>query len=157
MPFNCSLVAPGVPCKSKDVTRSTFFFETGKTHLLRLVNTGGNGNQKFSIDNHELIIIANDFVPIKPYTTKVVTLGVGQRSDVLVKATGKATDAVWMRSELDVPCLNVTSFQPNATAIIYYPHADQKNLPTTTGATWQSNNCANVRLGSYQIALRHVK
>ncbi|KAI0479944.1 multicopper oxidase-domain-containing protein [Xylaria cf. heliscus] len=143
MPFNCSLATEGSSCKTDDVTRSVFFFQPGKTHLLRLVNTGGNGNQKFSIDNHKLTVIANDFVPINPYTTDVVTLGVGQRSDVLVKGSGHPTDAVWMRAELDVPCLNVTSFQPNATAIIYYPRADRTKLPTTKGSQWESNNCAN--------------
>ncbi|KAI6080584.1 multicopper oxidase-domain-containing protein [Hypoxylon rubiginosum] len=143
MPFNCSLASSNAPCTAEGVTYSKFHFETGKTHLLRLINVGGNGNQKFSIDDHDLVVVANDFVPIQPYTTKVVTLGVGQRSDVLVKATGKPTDAVWMRSELDVPCLNVTAYQPNAKAIVYYTEADTNTLPATEGAGWESNNCAN--------------
>ncbi len=78
--------------------------------MLRLINASGPGNQKSSIDNHELIVVANDFIPVRPYIKNIVILGVGQRSDVLVKATGKSTEAVWMRSELDVPCTNVTIF-----------------------------------------------
>ncbi len=88
-------------------------------------------------------VIANDFVPIKPYTTNIVTLGVGQRSDVLVKANGKPTDAVWMRSDLDQGCFpNITS-QPHALAAIYYPNASSAP-PNTTATPWISNNCSNV-------------
>ncbi|KAI1380751.1 multicopper oxidase-domain-containing protein [Hypoxylon crocopeplum] len=141
MPFNCSLNETG--CNTDKANIAQFQFETGKTHLLRLVNAGGTGNQKFSIDDHDLVVIANDFVPIHPYTTKVITLGVGQRSDVLVKANGKPTDAVWMRSELDVLCLNLTAYQPNATAAIYYPEANMSAYPDTKGTTWGSNDCTN--------------
>ncbi|KAI1407191.1 multicopper oxidase-domain-containing protein [Hypoxylon sp. FL1857] len=143
MPFDCSLASPGIPCIQEGIIHDKFYFEAGKTYLLRLINAGGNGNQKFSIDNHDLVVISNDFVPVIPYTTKTVTLGVGQRSDILVTATGATTDAVWMRSELDVTCLNVTSYQPNATAAIYYQEADTKALPSTQGVKWVSNNCAN--------------
>jgi len=53
-----------------------FKFQKGKAHRLRLVNTGAAGQQFFSIDEHEMTIIANDYVPIEPYTTQVVFLGV---------------------------------------------------------------------------------
>ena len=39
--------------------------------------------QRFTIDNHTMTIIANDFVPVKPYKTNVVTLGV---SSVIVES-----------------------------------------------------------------------
>ena len=55
---------------------SKFQFVSGKTHRLRLINTGSGGIQKFSIDSHNMTVIANDFIPIQPYTTNVVTLGV---------------------------------------------------------------------------------
>ncbi|KAI0182829.1 Cupredoxin [Xylaria flabelliformis] len=122
-----------------DASRSVFKFATGKSHFLRLINAGNSGIQKFSIDNHDLLVVTNDFVPVKPYKTKVVTLGVGQRSDVLVTAGGMPTDAVWMRSELDIECLNVTSIQPNATAAVYYPKANTKRLPQTRGVSWSYN------------------
>lgn len=57
-----------------------FNFVSGKKHRLRLINTGVAGIQKFSIDNHNMTIFANDFIPVKPYTTNVVTLGVWLRS-----------------------------------------------------------------------------
>ncbi len=55
---------------------SKFKFVSGKKHRLRLINTGVAGIQKFSIDNHNMTIFANDFIPVKPYTTNVVTLAV---------------------------------------------------------------------------------
>ena len=43
---------------------------------IRIINAGSEGTQKFSIDEHELIVVANDFTQIVPYTTKVVTVAV---------------------------------------------------------------------------------
>ena len=94
-----------------------------------------------------MTIIANDFVPITPYTTSVVTLGVGQRTDVLVKASGKFTDTVWMRSDIDLACFPSTN-QPHALAAIYYPEAEKNVRPNTTATPWTSN-CANVCSKSY--------
>lgn len=51
----------------------------------------------FSIDGYNMTVIANDFVPVQPYVTDLVTLGTGQRTDVIVKAIGKPTDSVFMR------------------------------------------------------------
>ena len=55
---------------------SKFNFTSGKKHRLRLMNTGIAAIQKFSIDNHKMTIIANDFIPIVPYEATIVTLGV---------------------------------------------------------------------------------
>jgi FtsP/CotA-like multicopper oxidase with cupredoxin domain len=69
--FNCSTVAAGdtTPCVSH-AGLSSFKFTPGKTHRLRLINAGAEGMQKFSIDGHNMTVIANDFVPIIPYTTQ---------------------------------------------------------------------------------------
>lgn len=77
MNFDCSTVNDGRPCTS-DVPRAKFKFQKGKAHRLRLINSGAAGQQVFSIDEHEMIVIANDFVPIVPYTTKTVFLGVSK-------------------------------------------------------------------------------
>lgn len=55
---------------------SKFSFKSGKRYRLRLINTGVQGIQKFSIDNHIMTVIANDFIPIESYNTTIVTLGV---------------------------------------------------------------------------------
>ena len=89
-----------------------------------------------------MTVIANDFVPIKPYATKMVTLGVGQRTDVLVKATGEPTDAVWMRSDVSGTCS--VSNQPHALAAIYYENANTTQEPSTTATVYDDSHCGNV-------------
>lgn len=140
--FNCNSTVAGV-C-TPDAGLSKFKFTKGKTHRLRLINTGSAGTQKFSIDGHQLQVTTADYVPIIPYTTHVVTLAIGQRADVLVTATGESTDAVWMRSNLDVPCMLLTCANPHGLAAIYYENANTTAVPTTTGVAWDSNDCANV-------------
>jgi len=69
--FNCSTVAAGdkTPYKS-NAGITNFRFTPGKKHRLQLINAGAEGIQKFSIDGHNLTVIANDFVPIEPYDTQ---------------------------------------------------------------------------------------
>ncbi|KUJ12474.1 uncharacterized protein LY89DRAFT_756956 [Mollisia scopiformis] len=120
--FNCSTVAAGdtTACKS-NAGITNFRFSPGKVHRLRLINAGAEGIQKFSLDGHNMTVIANDFVPIQPYTTQVVTLAVGQRADVLITGLPGATGAYTMRSSIaSFPCS--FSSQPDATAIVYYTH-----------------------------------
>ena len=123
---------------------SKFNFQSGKTHRLRLINAGAEGIQRFTIDGYEMTVIANDFVPIQPYTTDMVTLGVGQRTDILVEATGEPTDAVWMRSNISEKCSSPN--QPYALAAIYYESANKTQEPTTTATTYDDSHCGNVSI-----------
>ncbi|KAF9776417.1 hypothetical protein IL306_005404 [Fusarium sp. DS 682] len=142
MNFNCSSVTPGdkTPCKS-NAGISKFRFKRGKVHRLRLINPSGEAMQRFSIDGHTMKVIANDFVPVQPYDTKVVTLGVGQRTDVLVKADGKL-DSYWMRSNISALCSLAKA--PDALAAVYYDNANQKKAPKSQA--WDipdPGTCAN--------------
>ena len=138
---DCSKAPPGTSCVP-NAGLSVFKFQSGKTHRLRLINAGAEGLQRFSIDNHEMTILTNDFVPIIPYTTNVVTLGIGQRTDILVTANGSSTDAVWMRSDIGGPCSGAS--KPLALAAIYYEDADNTTDPTTTGTPIDKSHCGNV-------------
>lgn len=143
MHFDCGTVDPGdtTPCVY-NAGISKFKFRTGKTHRLRLINSGGDGVQRFSIDEHTLTVIAEDFVPIRPYQTSVVTLGVGQRADVLVTANaGGPKSMFWMRSNL-TSCSPAK--QPNAVAAVYYDKADTSATPCSRA--WDipdPGTCAN--------------
>ncbi len=65
MNFDCATVAAGDATPySNNAGISKFKFTTGMTHRLRLINAGAEGLQRFSIDGHQMTIIANDFVPI---------------------------------------------------------------------------------------------
>ncbi|AMD19517.1 HCL634Wp [Eremothecium sinecaudum] len=52
---------------------------------LRLINMAMSSTQVFHIENHEMIIVEADGILVKPWTTKTLTLAVGQRYTVLVK------------------------------------------------------------------------
>lgn len=147
--YNCSIAAAAgdkTSCKS-DAGITNFRFSPGKVHRLRLINAGAEGIQKFSIDGHNLTVIANDFVPVVPYETQVVTLGIGQRTDVLVTGLAGATGSYSMRSSIaSIPCS--FSSNPDATAIVYYKH-EALALGTPNSTAWPAwtnsvaNSCAN--------------
>ncbi|KAK7729103.1 hypothetical protein SLS53_009318 [Cytospora paraplurivora] len=120
---------------------------SGKTHLLRIINGGSAGLQYYSVDEHNMTVISNDFIPIKPYTAKFITLGVGQRADVLVqgKSGVDANRAYWMRGNLSTVC--ALPRQPYALAAIYYSQKDSKanSLPSSTAQNFDPIplNCGN--------------
>lgn len=146
--FNCSNVAAGDTTKcSNNAGITNFRFSPGKVHRLRLINAGAEGMQKFSIDGHNMTVIANDFVPIIPYTTQVVTLGIGQRTDVLVTGIPGATGSYAMRSSIAGGFCSFSN-GPNAIAIAYYNHAAVAlGTPDTTAwPAWTNSvtdQCAN--------------
>ena len=98
--YNCSLTTK--PCTPNAGT-AEFKFQTGKKHLLRLINTGAEALIFFSIDGYNMTVIANDFVPVQPYATDLVKLAVGQRTDIIVEGKGDPTESVWMRMS-EGPC-----------------------------------------------------
>jgi FtsP/CotA-like multicopper oxidase with cupredoxin domain len=59
-------------------SRFTTTFVSGTKYLIRLVNAAIDTHFKFSIDGHTLTVIGADFVPITPYTTEVLSIGIGQ-------------------------------------------------------------------------------
>lgn len=142
MNFDCSKKPAGdnTPCVS-NAGVSKFKFKRGKTHRLRLMNVGAEGMQRFSIDGHKMTVIANDFIPVVPYDTEVVALGIGQRADVLVKADAKG-DAFWMRSHICKNCAFAEN--PDAQAAIFYDGADETKPPVTTAVNDpQPESCDN--------------
>lgn len=110
---------------------------------MRLINGGSEAIQRFSIDNHTMTVIANDFVPVKPYTTNVVTLGIGQRTDVLVKGTMSPTSAVWMRSNISALC-SLNDGNPHALAAIFYGQANTTKAPKSRAHPYTETSCSNV-------------
>jgi len=100
--YNCSTI-PNYATSPVDGTctpnagLSMFRVQSGKKHLLRFINSGTEGILFASIDNHEIEVVAQDFVPLVPYNTTHVALGVGQRTDVIFYADGSPTDSLWLR------------------------------------------------------------
>ncbi|KAJ0422380.1 extracellular dihydrogeodin oxidase/laccase [Aspergillus carlsbadensis] len=79
-------------------------FEAGVRYRLRLVNAAADQHFRFMIDNHTLEVIANDFVPIIPYNTTQLSIGMGQRYDIVVTAKEIASGDFWLRAIPQTSC-----------------------------------------------------
>ncbi|AEO62602.1 uncharacterized protein THITE_2040998, partial [Thermothielavioides terrestris NRRL 8126] len=101
--YNCSMAPANSTCHEQ-ACLAHFRFRPGKKHRLRLMNTGAAALVHFSIDGHKMEVIANDFEPLVPYAADFVTLGVGQRTDVLVTADADPRATYWMRSTISLNC-----------------------------------------------------
>lgn len=84
-------------------------------------------------------VIASDFVPIVPYTTTSISIGMGQRYDVIVTANqASIASDFWLRAIPDTFCS--TNYNPDLIkGIIHYD--DSTSTPTTTAYTITENNC----------------
>jgi FtsP/CotA-like multicopper oxidase with cupredoxin domain len=51
--------------------RPVWTVKRGKKYLFRFINT--------SVDNHIMTVVQTDFVPIKPYNTTSISIGIGKR------------------------------------------------------------------------------
>nr|GEZ12926.1 laccase-12-like [Tanacetum cinerariifolium] len=71
-------------CSSKDTV--IIPVESGETNLLRVINSALNQQLFVTIANHKLTVVGADASYVKPFTTKVLMLGPGQTTDVLIKA-----------------------------------------------------------------------
>lgn len=86
----------------------------------------------FSIDDHDLNVVQNDLVPIHPYKTKSIFVGIGQRYEVIVEAkTPKnATEAnYWIRTRIATGCGTVQQ-SDERTGILRY-NSTSTITPTT--------------------------
>ncbi|KAI1407056.1 multicopper oxidase [Hypoxylon sp. FL1857] len=106
-------------------------FTSGTSYRLRLINGAVDTHFKFSIDNHTLQVIASDLVPIQPYTTTIVNIGMGQRYDLVITADqASVADNFWIRAIPQSACSENES-QDNIRGIVTY--TGTASDPTTTG------------------------
>lgn len=92
------------------------------------------------IDNHTLQVIAADFVPIQPYYTDVLSIGIGQRYDVLVTANmSDVASDFWIRAIPDSYC-SENDNTDDIKGILHYGSSD--GTPTTSVWTYDSSDCA---------------
>ncbi|KAK0714212.1 multicopper oxidase-domain-containing protein [Apiosordaria backusii] len=91
-------------------------FTPGKRHRLRLINSGSGATFVVSIDDHQFTVIANDLVPIRPYTTDRLVIAVGQRFDVIVDGQRGRTGNYWLRAQSADGCNTFKKGVFNSTA-----------------------------------------
>lgn len=60
--------------------------DSGESILLRIINSALNQELFFSIANHRLTVVSADASYTKPFTTRVLMMGPGQTTDVLLTA-----------------------------------------------------------------------
>lgn len=106
-------------------------FVPGAKHRIRLVNGAADGHFQFSIDGHQLQVIANDLVPIVPYFTDSLLISIGQRYDVIVEANQTAQD-YWLRGGWNTQCQGNKNFA-NITGIIRYDSTSTADPTTSPG------------------------
>ncbi|KAH7080805.1 laccase precursor [Paraphoma chrysanthemicola] len=70
--------------------------QSGKRYRLRLINTSVDTNFRVNLDGHGFQVIATDFVPVTPYNTSYLQMGIGQRYDVVFTANQTAGN-YWFR------------------------------------------------------------
>jgi len=104
-------------------------------------------------------VISNDFMPVEPYNTSMLALGVGQRAEVIVYGLGKPTDKVWMRSNIVAWSINDGQLT-EALGVVYYEGADTKTIPTAglnegpaadTSPRWCGNDPLTVTVPSFPL------
>ncbi|KAF2687655.1 multicopper oxidase [Lentithecium fluviatile CBS 122367] len=126
--------------KGNDGTTGTYNnvkLKPGKTHRLRLVNTALDVALRVSLDGHPFTVIANDFVPVVPYTTPYLLIGIGQRYDVIIKANQTAGN-YWFRAEAENACL---SFSGGVGKSIFTYEGQTVANPTTNALPGRPTDC----------------
>jgi FtsP/CotA-like multicopper oxidase with cupredoxin domain len=81
--------------------------QSGKRYRLRLINTSVDTSFRVNLDGHIFQVIATDFVPIVPFNTTYLQLGIGQRYDVIVTAN-QAPGNFWFRADANGACQSAT-------------------------------------------------
>ncbi|KAK3676264.1 hypothetical protein LTR78_004014 [Recurvomyces mirabilis] len=154
--YPCGNATVGQTC-TPNAGLASFKFQSGKKHRLRLINHAAGALLFFSIDGYEMTVIANDFVPVEPYRTDLVIMGVGQRTDIIVTGKNNPKEAVLMRvsegpsglgPQGQTGCSLNTGVSIEAIAPIYYEDADTTIIPNTTSSIDPSRylfpqNCGN--------------
>ncbi|KAH8585412.1 extracellular dihydrogeodin oxidase/laccase [Bisporella sp. PMI_857] len=112
-------------------------FETtltaGTSYRIRLVNGAIDTHFKFMIDNHTMTVIAMDLVPITPYDTTVLSIGMGQRYDIIVTADQTEGD-FWMRAIPQSACSDNDNSN-DIKGIVRYDSTSTSD-PTTSAYTY---------------------
>lgn len=104
--------------------------EPGKTYLFRIINGAIQSSYKFYIDGHQLEVINMDFTNIEPYKTDTLSINIGQRYMVLVKAD-QPSGAYWMRADNQNAC-DETIQADDIKGIVRYAGTDDTAIPTST-------------------------
>ncbi|KAH6765713.1 laccase 3 [Perilla frutescens var. hirtella] len=121
-------------CSSKETAK--FHVKSGETVLLRIINAALNQELFFTIANHMLTVVGNDAVYNKPFSTRVLMLGPGQTTNVLLTANQPAAH-YYMAARAYNTAQNAAFDNTTTTAILAY---DSVPCPTKNNGTSSSSS-----------------
>ncbi|PLB34160.1 multicopper oxidase-domain-containing protein [Aspergillus candidus] len=110
--------------------RSETTVTKGRRYRMRLIDSSLDGWMRVSIDNHKLIVIAADLVPIVPYVTDNVVITSGQRYDIIFEADQDVGN-YWMRTEYQSVCNMLDIDRNDIRGILHYEGAEPDVEPTS--------------------------
>ena len=88
------------------------------------------------IDNHTMTVIGSDLVAIEPYEATVISIGMGQRYDIVVTADQTDATDFWMRAIPQSAC-SENDNEDDIRGIIYY--GDAPGTPTTSAYDYEDS------------------
>ncbi|KAK6433718.1 laccase, multicopper oxidase, benzenediol:oxygen oxidorectuctase, partial [Oleoguttula sp. CCFEE 5521] len=109
----------------------------GKKYRLRLINTSVDNFIRVSLDNHQLQVMTSDFIPIVPFYTNWLLLGIGQRYDVVINAN-QTEGNYWFRANVATDCL---SGNKNGALAIWSYDTVTAGTPTSTAFAAAAAGC----------------
>ena len=106
--------------------------KSGQKYLFRMINSASQNMWSVHFDNHKMTVISTDYVPITPYQTEWLNIGIGQRYDVIVEMN-QPTAGYFLRAVAQTGCPSgcANSGLGSANGIFVYDGADM-TLPTST-------------------------
>ena len=95
--FDCDIHEMDSHVCSPNAPRETFDVVPQQTYRFRIISAGSQFIYIFSIDDHNLTIIAIDGIYVEPYRVQQLYIDIGQRYDVLVDMN-QPIDNYWIRA-----------------------------------------------------------
>lgn len=99
---------------------------SGETNLLRVINAALNQPLFFTVANHKLTVVGADASYLKPFTTKVLMLGPGQTTDVLITGD-QPPSRYYMAARAYQSAQNAAFDNTTTTAILEYKSPNHHN------------------------------
>ncbi|KAF7816171.1 laccase-3-like [Senna tora] len=111
-------------CSSQETVRVPV--EVGETILLRIINSALHQELFFTIANHMMTVVGADAAYTKPFTTRVLMIGPGQTTDVMVTAD-QPPGRYYMAARAYQTAMNAAFDNTTTTAILEYKSAGCNN------------------------------
>ncbi|XP_022735123.1 laccase-14-like [Durio zibethinus] len=118
---------PGDLYDCSNETMYSLLVETGKTYLLRIVNSILNEEMFFAIANHNMTVVGSDGAYVKPFSTDYLFITPGQTMDVLVTANQAASYYYMVLT----PFLDTDSSYDNTTSRALIKYSGNYTTPTS--------------------------